>query len=34
MEEYSDCCGASRHHIFDELCGDCLEHCEFEEIDE
>lgn len=29
MEEYSDCCGASRHHIFDELCADCLEHCEF-----
>ncbi len=28
MEEYSDCCGAPRHHIFDELCGDCLEHCE------
>jgi len=25
----SDCCGASRHHIFDELCADCLEHCEF-----
>lgn len=31
MEEYSDCCGASRHHIFDELCGDCLEHCSFED---
>jgi hypothetical protein len=31
MEEYSDCCGASRHHIFDELCGDCLEHCSFDE---
>jgi hypothetical protein len=31
MEEYSDCCGAPRHHIFDELCGDCLEHCEFED---
>jgi hypothetical protein len=26
MEEYSDCCGASRHHIFSELCADCLEH--------
>jgi hypothetical protein len=25
----SDCCGASRHHIFDELCADCLEHCDF-----
>lgn len=34
MEEYSDCCGASRHHIFDELCAECLEHCEFEEEDE
>jgi hypothetical protein len=32
MEEYSDCCGASRHHIFDELCADCLEHCSFEEM--
>ena len=32
MEEYSDCCGASRHHIFDELCADCLEHCDFEEM--
>jgi hypothetical protein len=29
MNEYSDCCGASRHHIFDELCADCLEHAEF-----
>lgn len=29
--EYSDCCGASRHHIFDELCGECLDHCEFED---
>ena len=26
MEEYSDCCGASRHYMFDELCSDCLEH--------
>jgi hypothetical protein len=33
MEEYSDCCGASRHHIYDELCGDCLEHCEFTDWD-
>ena len=29
MEEYSDCCGASRHHIWNELCADCLEHCDF-----
>jgi hypothetical protein len=34
MEEYSECCSASRHHIFDELCADCLEHAEFEEIEE
>jgi hypothetical protein len=34
MEKYSDCCGAGRHHIFDELCGDCLEHCEFTDEDE
>jgi hypothetical protein len=33
MEEYSDCCGAGRHHIYDELCGDCLEHCEFTDWD-
>jgi len=31
MEEYSECCGASRHHIWDELCADCLEHAEFDE---
>jgi hypothetical protein len=31
--EYSECCGASRHHVYDELCGECLEHCEFEEDD-
>lgn len=29
--EYSSCCGASRHHIWDELCAECLDHCEFEE---
>lgn len=29
MNEYSECCGASRHHIFNELCADCLEHSEF-----
>ena len=34
MEEYSNCCGASRHHIFNELCADCLEHCEFETDEE
>ena len=34
MEGYSDCCGASRHHIFDELCADCLEHAEFEDYED
>jgi hypothetical protein len=29
--EYSSCCGASRHHIWDELCAECLDHCEFED---
>jgi hypothetical protein len=32
--EYSSCCGASRHHIWDELCAECLDHCEFEEEEE
>jgi len=31
MTEYSNCCGAGRHHIWEDLCSDCLEHCEFEE---
>ena len=31
MEEYSECCGADRHHIWSELCAACLEHCDFEE---
>jgi len=34
MEEYSDCCGASRHHIFDDLCADCLEHFVESEFDD
>ena len=29
MTEYSECCGASRHPIWDELCSECLEHTEF-----
>jgi hypothetical protein len=33
MNEFSNCCGAGRHPIYDELCGDCLEHCEFEDWD-
>jgi hypothetical protein len=31
MEEWSNCCGAERHHIWNDLCSNCLEHCEFEE---
>ena len=31
MDEFSNCCGAGRHHIFEELCAECLDHCEFEE---
>jgi hypothetical protein len=31
MTEYSFCCGAERHYIWEDLCSDCLEHCEFEE---
>jgi hypothetical protein len=34
MEEYSECCGASRHHIWDELCSNCLEHTEFNQEEE
>jgi hypothetical protein len=32
MNDYSNCCGAERHHIWDDLCSECLEHfCEAEE---
>ena len=31
--EYSECCGANRHNIWNELCADCLEHTEFETED-
>jgi len=35
MEEYSDCCGAERHHIWSDLCSECLEHfVEYEQIKE
>tara|TARA_R110000803_G_scaffold130803_1_gene198093 strand:- start:79 stop:207 length:129 start_codon:yes stop_codon:yes gene_type:complete len=27
----SNCCGASSSYISSELCGECLEHCEFED---
>jgi hypothetical protein len=29
MDESSECCNASRHHIFCDLCGDCQEWAEF-----
>jgi hypothetical protein len=32
--DYSSCCGASRHHIWDELCSECLDHAEFEDDDD
>jgi hypothetical protein len=30
----SNCCGAGPSYLSDELCGDCLEHAEFDEDDE
>ncbi len=30
----SNCCGAEPSILSDELCGDCLEHAEFDEGDE
>jgi len=34
MNEFSECCSAARHHIFDELCSECLDHAEFVDYDE
>ena len=31
---YSNCCGAEASYLSDELCGDCLEHAVFNEIEE
>jgi hypothetical protein len=31
---WSECCGASPSEISDELCGECLEHTEFDDEDE
>jgi len=28
---YSNCCGAEASYLSDELCGECLEHAEFNE---
>ena len=30
----SNCCGAEPSYLSDELCGDCLEHAEFDKDDE
>jgi len=30
---YSNCCGAEASYLSDEICGDCLEHAEFNEIE-
>lgn len=30
MEALSDCCGAVKHWIHEDLCSKCLEHCYFE----
>jgi len=30
----SNCCGAEPSFLSEELCGDCLEHAEFDEDDE
>ena len=34
MELVSNCCGASPSFMSDELCGDCLEWAEFDDISE
>lgn len=31
-EIVSNCCGASLHYIYEDICTQCLEHCEPEEI--
>ena len=28
---YSNCCGADASYLNDEICGECLEHAEFNE---
>jgi len=28
---HSDCCGAEASYLSDEICGECLEHAEFNE---
>ena len=31
---YSNCCGAEASYLSDEICGECLEHACFNEIEE
>jgi hypothetical protein len=31
---YSNCCGAEASYLSDDLCGKCLDHAEFNEIEE
>ena len=31
---YSNCCDAVASYLSDEICGECLEHAEFNEIEE
>ena len=31
---YSDCCGAEASYLSDDLCGECLEHTCFNELEE
>ena len=33
MEELSNCCGASRWYDESDICSDCKEHADFEEIE-
>jgi len=31
---YSNCCGAEASYLSDDLCGSCLDHADFSEIEE
>jgi len=31
---YSNCCGAEASYLSDDLCGQCLDHADFSEIEE
>jgi len=32
--EYSNCCGSEPSYLSDEICGDCLEHAVFTELED